>query len=265
MCAAAGFLALLLCVSLLSRRRGLNPDETVVAALVSMVGVVLGASLLYGITNIPLMVRIVDAYAAGSYAGFGDFARDIASCFGGFVFYGGLGGGVAACCLYARHRRWRVGEVLDVLAVGVPLFHVFGRIGCFLGGCCYGVESSWGIVYAHSPIEQANGVVRVPIQLIEAACNAGIFAVLLGMFVGGRARGRLLAVYGVMYGTVRFVDEFWRGDAYRGIWGPFSTSQWISLAVVAVCAAVLAAWFIRRGRETEKSENIFSFNTRSDT
>lgn len=248
LCAAAGFLALLLCVALLARRRGLVPEEEVVVALVCAAGAAVGAVLLYGLTNLPVLVRVVAAYADGSYVSFWAFLADVARCFGGFVFYGGLIGAVVACCLYSRRRGCDVLGQLDLLAVAVPLFHVFGRIGCFMGGCCYGVEADWGPTFTSSPIPMANGVPRVPIQLFEAAGNLLVFAALLALFVKGAFRRRLIAVYGIAYGTLRFVDEFWRGDAYRGLWGPFSTSQWISLMLVAGSVILLIVLRRRRAR-----------------
>ncbi len=246
LCAALGFLAMLLCVALLARRRGMVPEEEVVVALVSAAGAAVGAVLLYGITNIPTLVSVFEAYGRGSYGGFGLFAADVVRCFGGFVFYGGLIGALGACCLYSRRRGYDILEQLDLFAVAVPLFHVFGRIGCFMGGCCYGVEADWGPVFTDSPVWLANGVHRVPIQLFEAAGNACIFVAMLALFLKGRLRGKLIAVYGISYGTLRFVDEFWRGDVYRGIWGPLSTSQWISLGLVAASAVLLV--MLRRRR-----------------
>lgn len=250
LCAAVGFLAMLLRVAVLARRRGLVPEDEVVVALVSSAGAAVGAVLLYGITNVPVLARVFQAYGEGLYPSFGAFAVDAAACFGGFVFYGGLIGALAACVLYCRWRRYNVLEQLDLFAVAIPLFHAFGRIGCFMGGCCYGVEADWGPVFTQSPISSANGVPRVPIQLIESACNLAIFAVVLALFLKGRCRGRLIAVYGMLYACVRFVDEFWRGDAYRGIWGPFSTSQWISLVLFA---ASLVLFIVLARRASRRS------------
>lgn len=236
-CAAIGLLALLGCVALLARRRGLLPEDEVICALVSLIGVAVGASVLYGLTNAGTIGRILAS--AASYPSVGALLGDLARCFDGFVFYGGLIGGIVAGSIYARVRGWDVLTHLDIFAVAIPLFHTFGRIGCFFGGCCYGVEASWGVTYTINPIAQANGVPRVPIQLIEAASNLVIFFVLLVLFRRGALSRRLIGVYGLLYGVVRFVDEFWRGDAYRGFLGPLSTSQWISLAVIAASVALL--------------------------
>lgn len=245
-CAAVGLLLMLGCVALLARRRGWRSEEEVICALVSLIGVVVGAGALYGLTNAGAIARILAA--AADYPSVGALLADLVRCFDGFVFYGGLIGGVLAGSLYARHQGWDVLAHLDVFAVAIPLFHVFGRIGCFFGGCCYGVEAPWGITYTIDPIPQANGVPRVPIQLIEAACNAVIFCVVLALFARDRLPRRLIGVYGLLYGCVRFVDEFWRGDAYRGFLGLLSTSQWISLLVIAASVALLVVVGRRRAR-----------------
>lgn len=245
LCSAVGFLAMLLCVALLARRRGLVPDEEVVVALVCAGGAAVGAVLLYGLTNLPLLVQIAGGYIDGLYGSLGELVADVAQCFGGFVFYGGLIGALVACCLYSRWRGYAVLEQLDLFAVAVPLFHVFGRVGCFMAGCCYGIEADWGFTFENSLVASANGVARVPIQLFEAAGNLLIFVAMFALFTKGALRGRLIAVYGIAYGTLRFVDEFWRGDAYRGLWGPFSTSQWISLVLIAGSVVLLV---VRRRR-----------------
>ena len=138
---------------------------------------------------------------------------DLAACFGGSVFYGGLAGAVVAGSLFVRARGGRVLEHLDVFAVGIPLFHALGRVGCFLGGCCYGVEWPGGVVYTHDPIGLANGVPRFPVQLVEAGVELVLFLVLLGLFLRGRGRGKLMACWALAYAPARFPLEFLRGDA----------------------------------------------------
>ena len=69
-------------------------------------------------------------------------------------------------------------KTTDFLAPIIPLFHFFGRIGCFLSGCCYGIESKIGFTYKYSLVESANNVNRFPIQLVEVSYNMIIFVVL---------------------------------------------------------------------------------------
>ena len=238
LCAIAGILALMLCTWLLARRRGLVPEDEVVVMLVALAGMVVGGSLLYGATNASLVAKILGSYEA--YDGFVPWAMDLAACFGGSVFYGGLAGAVVAGSLFVRARGGRVLEHLDVFAVGIPLFHALGRVGCFLGGCCYGMEWPGGVVYTHDPIGLANGVPRFPVQLVEAGVELVLFLVLLGLFLRGRGRGKLMACWALAYAPARFLLELLRGDAYRGFFGPLSTSQWISIAVFVAAVAFLA-------------------------
>ena len=60
----------------------------------------------------------------------------------GIVFYGGLFGLLLAYHLGLRTKMITIKEshAIDVLAVSIPLFHAIARIGCFLAGCCYGIE-----------------------------------------------------------------------------------------------------------------------------
>ena len=93
----------------------------------------------------------------------------MATIWGGSVFYGGLLGGILAGAVYLRRKGRPLDLWASLTAPAIPLFHVFGRVGCFLGGCCYGLPSAWGFVYRYSPVAEANGVSRFPVQLVEAA------------------------------------------------------------------------------------------------
>ena len=102
----------------------------------------------------------------------------MATIWGGSVFYGGLLGGILAGAVYLRRKGAALGLWASLTAPAIPLFHVFGRVGCFLGGCCYGLPSAWGFVYRYSPVAEANGVSRFPVQLVEAAWNLVLFLLL---------------------------------------------------------------------------------------
>ena len=122
-----------------------------------------------------------------------------------------------------------------------PLFHTFGRIGCFLGGCCYGIPCDFGFVYTQNPIAMANGVRRFPVQLLEALFCFFLFLLLFSLFRRGRCKNRLLALYLGIYSVGRFFLEYLRGDDYRGfLWG-LSTSQLISILLLTGVLLYLAA------------------------
>ena len=60
----------------------------------------------------------------------------------GFVLYGGLIAGIAAGVLYIKMRGHSVAQIADLVAPSVMLALAFGRIGCFLNGCCHGDRGS---------------------------------------------------------------------------------------------------------------------------
>lgn len=233
---AAGFFA---CYA--AKRKGKNVDDTIIFLLICALGAVIGSHLLYGVTNI----RLIGAVIAnpGVIDSIQTFFELLYLVFGGAVFYGGLLGGLFAGFVYTRRKKETVDSYGDIAAPAIPLLHTFGRIGCFLGGCCYGVESSFGVVYTHNPIEQANGVSRFPIQLVEALFNFMLFMVLSGFLKRGMFKDKLLYCYLLCYSAARFVIEFWRGDTYRGILWSLSTSQWISLGIfISVSLILFIKW-----------------------
>ena len=59
---------------------------------------------------------------------------------GGFVFYGGLLGGVAGVFIYVKMFKMKFLPFSDIIAAVLPLGHAVGRVGCYFGGCCYGME-----------------------------------------------------------------------------------------------------------------------------
>ena len=167
---------------------------------------------------------------------FEQFWKFLTAIFGGSVFYGGLFGGIVAALIVIRVNRYPRAEITDCAAPAVPLFHFFGRIGCFLGGCCYGIESEFGFTFTHSLVESANGVRRFPVQLFEAGFNLLLFFLLFIVLKKEKLKGRLFLLYLGLYAPARFGLEFLRGDTYRGYLFGLSTSQIISLGIMLVLA-----------------------------
>ena len=162
----------------------------------------------------------------------------------GLVFYGGLIGGIIGLFIGLLIAKEKFHPVDKIVTPCVPLGHAFGRIGCFMAGCCYGVKYD-GFLSVIFPLAGVNEPV-LPVQLIESFLNLIIF----GLIVLFNKRSKLspLPVYFLMYSVVRFVLEYFRGDKIRGFMNGFSTSQWISIGIFFVSLILLSAQLIKPRR-----------------
>ena len=256
-CALVGLLLCGVVACKLAVRFKVAYEDVILLMVVIGVSLLIGGHVLFGITNTNKLIALFQN--ASSY-NFKQILTYLGMCFGGMVYYGGFLGGCVGLLIYTKYNRIVERKIaFDLFAVCVPLFHVFGRIGCFLSGCCYGMESSFGfVVHGNTLIPEINDVRRLPVPLIEAVCNLVIFFILLRLFKKGKENGKMIFYYMLIYPVVRFVLEFFRGDAIRGFLFGLSTSQWISIGLfvvavwklflsksggkkTAVCAGVLLA------------------------
>ena len=179
------------------------------------------------------------------------FIVAVESILGGMVFYGGLFGACIGGYGYLKRNGLDIPSYSDTIVPCIPLFHAFGRVGCFLTGCCYGIESRWGFVYHYSIVESANGVRRFPVQLLEAGENIVLCIILYLILCRCQhmPHGIMLWLYGLMYPPLRFFNEFLRGDvAERGYFGIFSTSQWISIVLFGISLFMTGKIIKRKSR-----------------
>jgi phosphatidylglycerol---prolipoprotein diacylglyceryl transferase len=134
----------------------------------------------------------------------------------------------------------------------LPLYGCLARIGCFLGGCCFGKPCSRGVLYSRAIFETtAHGFRRFspspdpgtrvfPIQLVEAAAQ-GILFVILAMLVWQvpGATASIFWLYLSLYAAVRFVLDFFRTTSARPRYWRFSEAQLVCVAVQGVSLAIL--------------------------
>ena len=232
-----------------AKKRGYDDNDMLVTVLWGALGALIGGHLLYGVTNSQYI------YLLFSAASFEEFINNAVTIFGGSVFYGGLLGGLIAGYIYMSKKKLDIGGFSDIAAPTISLFHCFGRIGCFLGGCCYGIESEFGFTFEHALIEQANGVNRFPVQLLEASFNLALFFVLWQLLRKNKLKNHLLSVYLVVYPIGRFCFEFLRGDEYRGFLFGLSTSQIISiLLIIGTVIIELYRKFFKKDSMENKTE-----------
>lgn len=236
--ALIGYLTALFVTVEIAKRHRLDEVHMLYLLLYSAIGILLGGHILYGITNIPLAVKIVSNIDA--IKTFKDFIDSVITLFGGSVFYGGLIGAVFTAYIYIKKNRLEMQEYFNTAILAVPLFHFFGRIGCFLSGCCYGIEWAGGIVYSHSAIEAANHILRFPVQLVEAAVNIILFIIMLTLYRRLKYKHLIAHIYFTVYPLCRFFLEFLRGDEYRGFLFNLSTSQIISVIILTANFIIFA-------------------------
>ena len=166
----------------------------------------------------------------------------------GIVFYGGAFGALLGFYASARWLSLPRLVALDAFTPALPLAHALGRIGCFLGGCCYGApsHSRFAVVY-RDPLAPASHplLARHPWPLYEAAALLVLSLVLSRWPARTLGDGRRFASYVAGYALLRMCLEPLRGDVVRGVLlhGLLSTSQ--------LCAALtlLMALAFARGRQ----------------
>lgn len=172
----------------------------------------------------------------------------------GITWEGGVLVGFAAFLilthLIIKEERGREIELFSAVMPGLVLAHGIGRVGCFLGGCCFGriTEGPLGVVFPNgsaaaklygNTLTGEGSFPLLPTQLFEAAFELLLFLVMVVFYK--RLREKNLAIYLVFYSTFRFVLEFWRGDDRGGTGLFLSPSQLMS--IVLLVAGVLLFLF----------------------
>lgn len=231
-----------------AEQKKIDTNDFIIFLLICVIGILIGGHILYGITNLhKLYFVMTHLNRINSFNTFLLYAADI---FGGNVFYGGLIGAIIAGYIYCKHKKFNLRDWSDICAPMTPLFHTFGRIGCFLGGCCYGIESKFGIYYDNSYyLKNVHVTTRFPVQLVEASCNFILFLVLDYLYRKNKFKGNLFLIYLMSYSVIRFILEFLRGDEYRGFLFGLSTSQIISVGLLIISVILFVA------DKKKKSEN----------
>jgi phosphatidylglycerol---prolipoprotein diacylglyceryl transferase len=179
---------------------------------------------------------------------------------GGLVWYGGLVSGALAAVWLARKRKINFLEVGDVVIPSLLLGLAFGRVGCFLNGCCYGDRCSlpWGVRFPMGSVPDMSLVLhgylgadqdfslRLHPTQLYSALNALILFCLTSIYFYYRPRnGSVIALGAITYAITRFTIEFLRDDEVGQFGTPLTISQWLSI-VMFVFALGFVAWLSRQ-------------------
>lgn len=209
------------------KKTSITEDDLYSVAIISLVFGLLGSKILYWIVELDEI--LYDPHFL------------IESLTSGFVFYGALIGGGIAIGLFCLRKKQNLFSYLDLICPSFAIGQAFGRIGCFLAGCCYGcvTDSSFGVIFPAGVGSAApSGIPLLPTQLFESAFCFILCLFLSVLFCHRKKNGTVTGLYFILYGVWRFFIEIFRSDD-RGIIFGLSTSQFIGIFVVIAGIAIL--------------------------
>ena len=235
------------------KRRGHNPEPVGDLIFAAVLGSLLGAKLYF-----VALTGDLDTL----------FSR------GGFVFWGGLIGGIIAVSAVVMKRKLGFWRIADVAGLSIMPAYAVGRTGCWAVGDDYGrpwdgplavrfpegappstarnMEEMFGISVPQDVPPDAVLAVH-PTQLYEVTMAFLLFLVLWRLRAHKHAEGWLFGVYCLMAGVERFIVEFFRAKDDR-FFGVLTMAQVIALVFIAGGLAIMAA----RRRVTEEARGIYA-------
>jgi phosphatidylglycerol:prolipoprotein diacylglycerol transferase len=172
----------------------------------------------------------------------------------GITFYGGFVTGILVFLLISYFLKLNILFFINFSIPSLVVAHAFGRIGCFLGGCCFGcpTNSIFGVVFPKNslPYDFYKGALPIhPTQLYESIFLFLLFFILI-KYISFNYR---TIVYLIFYGIFRFLLEYLRGDDRGSILNSsLSPSQIIS--IILFISGILL-FFIAKNNQQKK--NLF--------
>jgi len=151
----------------------------------------------------------------------------------------------------------------DAFAVAIPLGHAVGRVGCLLGGCCFGTPTSlpWAIrypagsvphaIHAHQGLIEPESLASLPVHpapIYEIGFDLLLFVILWRMRNHFAERGMLFRLYLALYAGYRLLAEFTRGDS------AFPEVGLKPVQYLLLFAAIYYGWVIWKQIAAQKKE-----------
>ncbi|MDE1889129.1 MAG: prolipoprotein diacylglyceryl transferase [Planctomycetota bacterium] len=205
---------------------------------------------------------------------FEDYKNNLLSIFkvyeGGLVYYGGLFAGIVTLFVFVRKHRLSFLKTIDILMPSAALGLAFGRIGCFLNGCCFGKVAShipWAIQFPRT-LDKAGmidgspaflhqyelGLVQLsdtyslpihPTQLYSFLADVALFFILSIFFKYRKRDGEVLLLFGIIYPIIRFCMESLRGDNPL-LFDHFTIAQIISIFMFVISTTLFTIFRLQQ-------------------
>lgn len=252
MALVCGFLAAAWLAGIRAQRQGIDPALVWDVGMVVLFSGVVGARLFYvaehpaeffggGRNPIQVLVQLVNLPS------------------GGLVLYGGVLLGIASYIGYCSWKGLSALKMADIVIPSIFVGEMFGRIGCFLNGCCYGAPTDlpWAVCFPPGSVPYAaemelgliarNAACSLPLHpaQIYSSLNAMTLAIITWHWFPHRSRdGSVLLLGWILYPITRFCLEMIRNDTpdYILFGIPLTIAQWVSIGMLI--GAAFFAWFL---------------------
>lgn len=231
-----------------ARREGMNPNHVENALLLALLLGIVGGRLSYVVEHPEQLGSFKDIFAIWN---------------GGMTFFGGLMGGILGALIAIARYRLPFWKTADMAVVALSIAHAVGRLGCTSAGCCYGkpfpAETSalpglylserfpfFYLVFPPGAVAPPY-MPLYPTQLMEFLGLLVIFSLLLLAYKKKPFDGFVFSLYMLLYGSMRFFLEFFRGvtPPLEGV--GLTWNQLVATSMVLL-SAVLAFWLFRESR-----------------
>lgn len=227
-----------------ARKEGIDPNKITDLGIYLVCAGILGARLFF-------IIQFFDDYKNNLFSIFKIYE-------GGLVYYGGLFTGIITLFFYVKKHHLPFLKIIDVVIPSAALGLGFGRIGCFLNGCCFGKiapHMPWAMQFPRtldktgmvdgSPAflhQYELGLVHLsdihtlpihPTQLYSFLSDVALFFILSAFFRFRNRNGEVLLLFGIIYSVIRFCMELLRGDNPL-LFSLFTVAQIISIGMFVV-------------------------------
>lgn len=231
-----------------ARKEGIDPNKITDLGIYLVCAGILGARLFF-------IIQFFDDYKNNLFSIFKIYE-------GGLVYYGGLFTGIITLFLYVKKHHLPFLKIIDVVIPSAALGLGFGRIGCFLNGCCFGKiapHMPWAMQFPRtldktgmvdgSPAflhQYELGLVHLsdmhtlpihPTQLYSFLSDVALFFILSAFFRFRNRNGEVLLLFGIIYSVIRFCMELLRGDNPL-LFNFFTVAQIISIGMFIVSTSL---------------------------
>ena len=223
------------------KREKISSDTILDMMTFIIVGSIIGARVIYVLLmwGEEFKPTINDAGVTTPGAPWWDITR------GGLSIHGGVLGAILAGIIFSKIKKLSFWKMADFTIVALPLGIFFGRIGCYLNGCCHGIQfeeqmnKSFLFKYPVTPVPESAGLEQMPFPIDGAFHHPAPLYMAIAMLAvffwlkhfrnnNARFAGHTFLMFVFIYSIVRFIQEMYRFEISSNVIG-----EWLTVAQLA--------------------------------